>query len=42
MNPSIDYHAFAPEIVLVATIVVYAVFERYLLVLLPRGRWTNF
>jgi len=27
---------------LVATIVVYAVFERYLLVLLPRGRWTNF
>jgi len=27
---------------LVATIVTYFVFERYLLVLLPRGRWTGF
>lgn len=26
----------------VTTVVVYVVFERYLLVLLPRGRWTNF
>lgn len=29
-------------IALIATIVVYYVFERYLLVLLPRGRWTGF
>jgi hypothetical protein len=27
---------------LVATLVTYFVFERYLLVLLPRGRWTGF
>jgi len=27
---------------LIATAVVYVVFERYLLVLLPRGRWTGF
>jgi putative tricarboxylic transport membrane protein len=26
----------------VTTVVVYVVFERYLLVLLPRGRWTDF
>lgn len=26
----------------VATAIVYVVFERYLLVLLPRGRWTDF
>ena len=33
------------RVVLVAgitTVVVYYVFERYLTVLLPRGRWTNF
>ena len=29
-------------IALIATAVIYAVFERYLLVLLPRGRWTDF
>jgi hypothetical protein len=29
-------------IALVTTVVVYYVFERYLTVLLPRGRWTNF
>jgi len=29
-------------IALVATVVVYFVFERYLHVLLPRGRWTGF
>lgn len=29
-------------IALVATVVTYYVFERYLLVLLPRGRWTDF
>ena len=27
---------------IVATVVIYYVFERYLTVLLPRGRWTNF
>jgi putative tricarboxylic transport membrane protein len=27
---------------LITTIVVYYVFERYLTVLMPRGRWTNF
>ena len=27
---------------LITTVVVYYVFERYLTVLLPRGRWTNF
>jgi putative tricarboxylic transport membrane protein len=26
----------------ISTAVIYAVFERYLLVLLPRGRWTDF
>jgi putative tricarboxylic transport membrane protein len=26
----------------ITTVVVYVVFERYLLVLLPRGRWTSF
>jgi len=26
----------------ITTVVVYYVFERYLTVLLPRGRWTNF
>lgn len=29
-------------VALIATVVVYVVFERYLLVLLPRGRWTDF
>lgn len=29
-------------IALVATVVIYYVFEHYLLVLLPRGRWTDF
>jgi putative tricarboxylic transport membrane protein len=29
-------------VALLATVLVYVVFERYLLVLLPRGRWTNF
>lgn len=29
-------------VALVATVVVYFVFERYLHVLLPRGRWTGF
>jgi putative tricarboxylic transport membrane protein len=29
-------------VALVTTVVVYYVFERYLTVLLPRGRWTNF
>jgi hypothetical protein len=29
-------------IALVATVVIYYVFEHYLLVLLPRGRWTGF
>jgi len=35
----------AARVLLVAaitTVVVYYVFERYLTVLLPRGRWTNF
>ena len=27
---------------LITTVVVYYVFERYLTVLMPRGRWTNF
>lgn len=27
---------------LISTVVIYAVFERYLTVLLPRGRWTDF
>jgi hypothetical protein len=27
---------------IITTVVVYYVFERYLTVLLPRGRWTNF
>jgi hypothetical protein len=26
----------------ITTVIVYYVFERYLTVLLPRGRWTNF
>jgi hypothetical protein len=29
-------------VALIATVVVYYAFERYLAVLLPRGRWTNF
>ena len=29
-------------VALIATAIIYAVFERYLLVLLPRGRWTDF
>jgi hypothetical protein len=29
-------------IALLTTVVVYLAFERYLLVLLPRGRWTGF
>jgi putative tricarboxylic transport membrane protein len=29
-------------VALVTTLVTYVVFERYLSVLLPRGRWTNF
>jgi len=29
-------------VALIATVLVYVIFERYLLVLLPRGRWTNF
>jgi len=29
-------------VAVVATVVVYVLFERYLLVLLPRGRWTDF
>ena len=29
-------------IALITTVVVYYAFERYLTVLLPRGRWTNF
>ena len=29
-------------VALVTTVVTYFVFERYLLVLLPRGRWTGF
>ena len=29
-------------VALITTIVVYYVFERYLTVLLPRGRWTDF
>jgi putative tricarboxylic transport membrane protein len=29
-------------VALVTTVVVYYVFERYLTVLMPRGRWTNF
>jgi hypothetical protein len=29
-------------IALVATAVVYVVFEHYLTVLMPRGRWTGF
>ena len=29
-------------VALIATVVVYYVFERYLTVLLPRGRWTDF
>jgi hypothetical protein len=27
---------------IITTVVVYYVFERYLTVLLPRGRWTDF
>ena len=29
-------------VALITTVVIYYVFERYLTVLLPRGRWTNF
>jgi putative tricarboxylic transport membrane protein len=29
-------------VAVLTTVVVYLVFERYLLVLLPRGRWTDF
>ena len=29
-------------VALITTVAVYYVFERYLTVLLPRGRWTNF
>ncbi len=29
-------------VALITTVIVYYVFERYLTVLLPRGRWTNF
>lgn len=29
-------------VAVLTTVVVYVVFERYLLVLLPRGRWTGF
>jgi hypothetical protein len=29
-------------IALITTVAVYYVFERYLTVLLPRGRWTDF
>ena len=29
-------------VALVTTVVVYYVFERYLTVLMPRGRWTGF
>jgi putative tricarboxylic transport membrane protein len=29
-------------VALITTVIVYAVFEHYLTVLLPRGRWTNF
>jgi hypothetical protein len=29
-------------VALITTVVVYYVFERYLTVLMPRGRWTNF
>jgi hypothetical protein len=29
-------------VALITTVVVYYAFERYLTVLLPRGRWTNF
>jgi putative tricarboxylic transport membrane protein len=29
-------------VALIATAVIYVMFERYLLVLLPRGRWTDF
>ena len=29
-------------VALISTVVIYAAFERYLLVLLPRGRWTDF
>lgn len=29
-------------VALISTAVIYVVFERYLLVLLPRGRWTDF
>jgi ABC-type glycerol-3-phosphate transport system permease component len=29
-------------VALITTVVVYSVFERYLTVLLPRGRWTDF
>ena len=34
--------ARAVLVALVTTVVVYYVFERYLTVLMPRGRWTNF
>jgi hypothetical protein len=29
-------------VALLTTVIVYFVFERYLTVLLPRGRWTDF
>lgn len=32
----------AALVALIATLIVYYAFERYLLVLLPRGRWTDF
>ena len=34
--------ARVPLIALITTVAVYYVFERYLTVLLPRGRWTDF
>ena len=34
--------ARAVSVGLITTLIVYYVFERYLTVLMPRGRWTNF
>ena len=39
---SLKGYARVALVALITTAVVYVVFERYLTVLLPRGRWTNF
>ena len=39
---SVKGYVRVAAVALIATAIVYVVFERYLTVLLPRGRWTQF